>query len=50
MQSLDIVRKIEYRKIESKALCTLGKAYSDLGQSANAIDHCNQAQKIIKEM
>ena len=49
-QSLDIVRKIEYRKIEGEALCTLGKAYSDLGQIDKAIDHCDQALKIFKKM
>ena len=49
-ESLDIVRKIEYRKIEGEALCTLGKAYSDLGQLDKAIDHCDQALKIFKKM
>ena len=50
MQSLDIVRKIEYRKIEGEALCTLGKVYSEIGEINKAIDHCDQALKIFQNM
>jgi len=50
MQSLDIVRKIEYRKFEGEALSTLGKAYFDLGQIDKAIDHSDQALEIFRKM
>ena len=50
MQSLEIVRKIEYRKIEGENLCNLGKVYADLGENNKAIDYCDQALEIFRKM
>ena len=36
--------------MRGEALCTLGKAYSDLGKIDKAIDHCDQALKIFTKM
>ncbi len=49
-QSLDIARKIEYRRGEADALFNMSLALEKLGQRPGAIDHAKAALVIFEEI
>jgi len=49
-QALKIASKTENRRIEGDALCNLGRAYHDLGETSKAIEYYNKSLEIARKI